>query len=311
MVKRLVGYPVALCGSVLLFPGLMLKAFGRVPVQRQAHFLIPLFKLAGAIMVLIGRKLFIEGKKLSAIPAEYLLTKDKRPPVLYLRSFELEPLTNREARTLRQNPGDISFDLDVHTQEEVLSKTLKRVGPCVAVGDPRSDKVVLGFSRLKLGDDWKERVQDLIEQSTLVVHCAGGTPGLLWELEQVARIVKPRSKLLLVVTPTITTEWWELADRLFGRVPRFTVSSEDDQPYIAVIYFDEADKPHSELIYGEGKPPRVVLEEALDPLLYQLKIRPRHKLLRWFSYPIHWLLLLVISWVLFLLYLPTIALLME
>lgn len=283
---------MAFWGAILLFPGLPLKALSRTRILNIGI----LFYLIGTVMVWLGRRLFIEGKKLSALPAEAILARDKRPPVLYLRSFELEPLAKQVLTNEEQGRAAVSMDLDVHTQEEILAKTLKRVGPCIAVNDPRSDHIVLGFSRLKLGDDWKQRVQDLIKQCALVVHCAGGTPGLLWELEQVARLVVPRRKLLLIITPTITKEWWALADRLFGGVPRFTVSSEEQQAYIAVIYFDETGRSHNELIHGYGKPPRIMMEEALDPLLHQLNVRPRSKLLRWFSYPLFWFVLFLVCW---------------
>lgn len=292
--KKLTGHFVAFWGAVFLFPGLAFSTALTAPGGRGlVHLLLRvILRLIAPIMVSVGGALFVAGKKLNTLPAEELLKNDAKP-VLYLRSFELDKQTDREAGRFAKYFAKFSSDINIQTQEEVLAKALKRVGPCVAVGDPRSEEFVLGFSRLKLGDNWMPVVNDLISKSALVVHCAGGTEGLLWELSQVAELVKPRSKLLLVVTPTITQEWWELADKLFDRVPRFTVSDEDRLAYIAVIYFDEAGKPQNELIYGVDKPPRVILEEALDPLLHQLKIRPRPEIIRWLSNPRHSVLLLV------------------
>lgn len=211
-------------------------------------------------------------RKPSIKPAGWVLSRDRRPPVLYLHSFELDELTSQE--------GTGGFR---RTPEELLFQILGRVGPCIAVGILQSTKIDHGFSRFVFGNDWPERVEELIKLSGLVVHCAGGSEGLLWELKRVAELVEPRSKLVLVVTTTATEKWWELADTLFGHMPRFTIPMYDDFPYIAVIYFDEAGKPQCELICGFNKPARVIVEEAFDPLFHRMNISPRPKFDRWLS----------------------------
>jgi hypothetical protein len=295
--KRLTGHFVAFCGALFLFPGLSFRtSYGATGGNGLVHiFIRVVLRLLSPFMIRAGGALYVEGRKLTTLTTEELLKKDKRPPVLYLRSFELEKLTDRDAGKFAEFFAAFFSDINIQTQEEVLVKALKRVGPCIAVGDPRSNEVIFGCSRMRLGNDWQQSVQEWIKKSALVVHCAGGTEGLLWELERVAELVKPRSKLLLLITPTITDEWWERADQLFGRVPRFTVSGQDKLPYIAVIYFDETGKPLNELVYGVDKSPRIILEEALDPLLHQLKIRPRSKIMRWLTDTSHLVQTVILS----------------
>jgi hypothetical protein len=211
-------------------------------------------------------------RKPSIVSAGEVLKWDKRPHVLYLRSFELDEFTSQE-----------EIGVSRRTAEEVLVKVLERVGPCVAVGNPPGKEIAHGFSRFTFGNDWQERVQDLIRQSALVVHCAGGSEGLLWELERVAELVEPRSKLTLIVTTAVTEKWWELADTLFGRVPRISIPSRDDFPYVGLVYFDEACRPRFELVCGSDKPLRLLLEEAFDPLLHQMNISTRSEFDRWLS----------------------------
>lgn len=277
-------------------PGSVLQAFGMYAVQRMplpALLLRPL----GNLLVMLGRPMFLAGKKMSAPSADELMKRRKRRrPVLYLRSFELDPKSKTGALAHTEVP--IPWNFGLHSQEEVLSKTLKRVGPCIAVGDPKRDDIVLGFARLRLGDDWQERVKALMEEAALVVLCTGGTPGVLWELEQAAKLVQPRSRLVLLVTPDVTEEWWDKADKLFGeRVPRFDIYSEYI-PYVGVIYFDGGRTQQEAMLFFD-RTPRATLEEALDPLLRQLNVRPRPKLIRWISHPRRWPVLLLVCWFLF------------
>jgi hypothetical protein len=211
-------------------------------------------------------------RKPSILPVEEVLRWDKRPPVFYLRSFELDSFTSRE-----------QIDASGLTPEEVLVQVLEKVGPCVAVGNPPGREIAHGFPRFTFGDDWRERVEELIKQSALVVHCTGASEGLLWELERVAELVVPRSNLILIVTTTVTEKWWELADTLFGRMPRFNVPPPDEFPYVGVIYFDKVGKPQRKLIFGFNKPARVIIEEAFDPLFHQMNISPRPEFHRWLS----------------------------
>jgi hypothetical protein len=294
VMRKLAGYPVALFGGCVMNLGILFKknladrslppAGGLVQIIGWQLYRL-LFKGLSPIMIRGGGFLFVSGFKIKTIAGEKLLKLRRDPPVLYLRSFKLD--RNRDP------------EFTARTQEETLSTVLKRVGPCVTVKDPTKKEVFLGFSRLKMGDEWQVQVGELVKQSKLVVLCAGGTKGLISELKTVANLVTPRSKLLLIITDAVTDEWWELANQLLG-VARQAVEPQLESlvrlgfrySYRAVVYFDESGKPHESSLHEGVRRPRALLEDALDPLFLQLGIRQRPKFIRWLSEPTPWVTLL-------------------
>jgi hypothetical protein len=63
------------------------------------------------------------------------------------------------------------------------------------------DKVLpdLGAARAYVGDhEWRDKVTDLLSQAQLVVLRAGETDSLLWEVETVARTLRPEKILFLL-----------------------------------------------------------------------------------------------------------------
>lgn len=308
LIRKVAGYSLTFCGACLLYPGFAvhkhvvkrnLPPAGGIVQMVGWQFYRILFMLLSPMMIFLGGFLLVNGLKLKTIPAEKLLQIRKRKPVLYLRSFTLD--THRKVVSLRQRFTDYSEDIKARTQEEILASVLRRIGPCIAVSDPQKEEVVLGFSRLKLGDDWRVRMEDLIKEAGLVVHCAGGTPGLIWELEKIVELVD-RKKLLLLITVTVPDEWWQKAEELLGVSRSDIPIGGSEFSYRALIYFDEEGKPHHDLIYVvDGKSFRTYLEDALDPVMLQMKIRPRPKIIRWVSDHPHLVVLVFAALFLFLL----------
>jgi hypothetical protein len=109
-------------------------------------------------------------------------------------------------------PGEPILDLrDIQNNASLTDKQKKRaeiwrrlklaaqMGPLVFLM-PR-DKVLpdLGAARAYVGDDeWQNTVKDLLSQAQLVVLRAGETDNLLWEVETVARAVKPEKIIFLL-----------------------------------------------------------------------------------------------------------------
>lgn len=308
LMRNLVGYPVALLGGGVMNLGRAFKVIAHQSLPPGGglvqiigwQFYRLLFKALSPLMIRGGGFLFVSGFKIKTIAGEKLRKLRPGPAVLYLRSFMLD--RNRDP------------EFTARTQEETLATVLKRVGPCLAVKDPTKNEIYLGFSRLEIEDEWQVHVDDLIKQSRLVVLCAGGTKGLISELRSVAKLVKPRSKLLLIITDAVTDEWWQLANELLG-IPRLGIEPQLDSlvrlgfpySYRAVVYFDELGKPHESLLNEGVRRPRALLEDALDPLFLQMKIRPRPKIIRWLSEPARWVSLLrvffIVLFVSFLLFL--------
>jgi hypothetical protein len=81
------------------------------------------------------------------------------------------------------------------------------------------------------------------------------------------------------------------------------IAAKDQFTLTCLLYFDEASRPHQELLLNIGEPLRNELEKALDPILKRLNVRPRPKFVRWVTKPQSIIQILAASLVLMLLYL--------
>jgi hypothetical protein len=128
-----------------------------------------------------------------------LLAKDRRPPILYLRSFADDEIEEPLSAPVPAAGGAIGGAIGgllvgilgsaAHaalTQEERLADSLGRLGPFVAIGEPGEELPDLGAARLYVAADrWQEVVADLISRARLVVIRPGAGRGLWWEIERV------------------------------------------------------------------------------------------------------------------------------
>jgi hypothetical protein len=100
---------------------------------------------------------------------------------------------------------DIQNNASLTDKQKKRAETLRRLRLATQMGPliflmPR-DKVLpdLGAARAYVGDDeWQDKVKDLLSQAQLVVLRAGETDNLLWEVETVARNVKPEKIIFLL-----------------------------------------------------------------------------------------------------------------
>jgi len=167
--------------------------------------------LASTCVGLFGRHLAMTGrKKLAAIAADSIAL-DLRAPVLYLRSFEDDETV---ADAIVQK-GFIQFS----TEEEQFGKVLNRIGPFLAIGDPRESLPDLGAARIYVDNlSWRARVQELMAWARLVVLRASATEGLLWELKHAVAKVPPERLLLLIPADR---KYYEAIRRVYDRwLPR-------------------------------------------------------------------------------------------
>ncbi len=179
-------------------------------------------------MAFAGVKVLKRGKQIGALSAQALLSKDSRPPVVYLRSFHDDAVASEGSlKVLPLGGGAIVGGLiglldmagGTATEEEQLAEALRDVGPFVAVGKPGEKLPELGAARMYLQDsEWKDKVHDLMSRASLVVLRAGRTDGLWWEVQTAAAIVKPERLVLLL---PYQREQYELfrskAESIFGR----------------------------------------------------------------------------------------------
>ena len=134
----------------------------------------------GAFFWSFGRRHFAE-------LGETVLANDKRPPIVYLRSFK--------------NEGAI-FD-----EEYAFSKMFENIGPFVAIGEPGERLPPLGAARLYVADDeWQFVISELIARARMVIVFGGSTPGLGWELNHLKEKVDPRKLAIIMPKQKATYE---------------------------------------------------------------------------------------------------------
>jgi len=145
----------------------------------------------------LSRMCWTLAKKHRAMSAKHALTKDQRPPILYLRSFQDDGVFHPGKFILINDWFRTLFE---KTTEDKLSRMLGRFGPVVAIGRPEEEIAEVGAARVYVGDDhWKDLVMDLLsDRGALAVLQAGGTRGLKWELEAVGSMLLPEQVMLFL-----------------------------------------------------------------------------------------------------------------
>lgn len=152
----------------------------------SGRYLLKLYQFVG----LFGFLLLILAQRFLQTPAADLLSADKRPMILFLRSFA-------DDDTPKFKLLDNSFvDFSLETR---LAKYFRRFGPFVAVASPRDTLPQLGAARATSADrEWHSNVLAWISQASVIVLYAGKTRWVNWEL---ARIIDANSigKLILLM----------------------------------------------------------------------------------------------------------------
>lgn len=176
--------------------------FGRKPVNRTRGFLFLLaalgliavqflllpelsFGLGTLLGVIGGVAVFLalfRAKQYFQVSADSLLGKDKRPPILFLRSFSDDPKVTAAAGITYEGLAQL-IDFSVETR---LANDFMRFGPFIAIGSPQETVPQIGAARVKLSDDaWQAAVTRWMETSSAIVMYAGTTHWVGWELKRV------------------------------------------------------------------------------------------------------------------------------
>jgi hypothetical protein len=199
------------------------ESLGRNAAMSQAFAMGVLF----AVEVL-WLKLYNYGGRLSAPSAADVLAKDKRPPILLLRSFDDDHV---EVSSRDKSSRELMWFLGqkpAATFEVVLERLLKTAGPVIAIGRPGESLPPLGAARLWVSnDEWQARVMELLGKCQRVVMIMGeieGRPGLTWEFQRLLECGSPE-KVVFVVPPVseeVAAERWERYRALsLGKLPPY------------------------------------------------------------------------------------------
>jgi hypothetical protein len=137
--------------------------------------------------------LFIRARRFFQVSADDLMTVDKRPPILFLRSFA----DDEQERYLAAGYSKRSL-LDI-SLESRLANHFFRFGPFVAIGSPKESIPQLGAARVMLPDDqWHERVLAWMRDAAVVVMYGGKTAWVNWELSQILKTGSATRLILLI-----------------------------------------------------------------------------------------------------------------
>jgi MFS family permease len=173
------------------------------------------------VAVAIGR-----AARARAMPsAGELVARDRRPAILYLRSFLDDDLRIRTRRSPRRSLLDNYVSILLRGVfvrmkerfEEVLVWHLWWHGPVISVGDPVRRPYRLGSPRLYLPDErWRNDVQNLMRSARFVVMVLGRTEGLGWELQCLGQL--GLAHRLLVVLPPVAEQELRTRTQIFGEI---------------------------------------------------------------------------------------------
>jgi hypothetical protein len=141
---------------------------------------IPIFILTFPLF--LKWRLFEMGRRLRIGGSSAIINANNKP-VLYLRSFYDDPElnwseANEETRKSESNPKTAKL-------ERNLLSVFECFGPVLKVGQPVEELPQVGGSTIYLGEDWKERVAGLMDESQLVLIRMAMSQGIDWEIDTV------------------------------------------------------------------------------------------------------------------------------
>jgi hypothetical protein len=266
-----IGYAVVIFSVVMLIISLVFQTLNVTTV-------------IGAVTsgILFSRMMSYLARRVKTPTVEETLSKDQRPPLLYLRSFDQE--LQRFAEVSHEDAAKYSEITSYHassnyhlTLEQFLAREFKNtIGPLIALGNPTDSLPPEGAARTYAADGgWQEYFIDLSNRSAAILMQMGNTDNLNWELGSI-RGRGLQTKMFVVTPPASNVgKFWimgrliRLSNRIKGIQPaswdRFAAilekagyipPAEDPGPG-AIVTFDE-DKRAVILISGAKTPAEYV-----------------------------------------------------
>jgi hypothetical protein len=210
-----------------------------------------------------GLALWRRGRKLAAIDAHAAMLRDRRDPILYLRSFQDDPRTmptdwdfvvrtgyGRAGRRRQQGPIARLIarmltpapEMRGGRLEEKLKAVVAPIGPFVAIGAPGEPLPQLGAARAYFTNDtWQSEVIEWMNMAQLIVVVAGPTHSLRWELDTILNR-NAWAKLLILMPPSTqddnTAAWCNLVAALQDRPCRDALAGLDPHEIVAMRLLD-------------------------------------------------------------------------
>lgn len=164
-------------------------------------------------------------RRLLSVSAKEILEDADAALVLYLRPFQHDD--NYFGAAPQRGGLDFLFPPNEHIgarPEERLVIVARGTGPMIALGRPGERLPQIGAARIYIehtdaDQRWKAVIVDLCQRSKLVILQFGtATPGLLWEIQNVPKLVKP--ECLVIYLPSSNAHNEEVRQHQFGEFLR-------------------------------------------------------------------------------------------
>lgn len=255
------------------------------------------FLLAGISLLIMGNIVFRIGRRIGAPAYEDVVAGDPRAPVLFLRSFDSEDVESPApgasmseqfaANGLYRIPYAAFvlafiesvleffyslFGTFAERVEEQIARSVRRIGPLTAIGEPGERIAAAGAARAYLRDEeWQQFILDLLQRARAVLIQLESTAGTWWEFEQCIRMVAP-NRLLVMLTANYGSDsaYEKIRAMTSGVLPKPLPVYLGDAGFIV---FDENWNPHLLTLYFHPKfvrhlmPSRVNYHKSLAPFV--------------------------------------------
>jgi len=240
--------------------------------------------------------LFTRGRRMRASGAERVLAEDAREPIFYLRPFGVDraEIARRLSSWVRISPRE-GFE---KTYEERLTRTLRKIGPLVTVGNPTERLPLPGAARMYAADEeWQGKVDEMAGKAGVVILHTGDGDGLTWEVRRVIALDAPERVILSLPLdgtrkePSRQERYDAFRRRLGNEFPR---SLPEAIGHCQFLYFDADWTPR--LLGERGTPPPVGETErakVLGQLAREFKITWAP---RWLRVTVYVIVVLAVLW---------------
>ncbi|PYP90015.1 MAG: hypothetical protein DMF61_02100 [Blastocatellia bacterium AA13] len=164
-------------------------------------------------------------QRLASLQVEELIRNDKRPPVLYLRSFRED---NMNARAIV-----------LQSIEQEMKSVLFDIGPFVAFAEPDSHPSAAGAFRLKADrETWHGAVCEAMSKARLVIMRVSDSPGFLWEAREAIRRVRPEQLVFLITGDKKGAEYVRFRQNMAESLPCQLPEYKKFKKKGGIVYFE-------------------------------------------------------------------------
>ncbi len=153
---------------------------------------------------------------------ETILEADKRPPVLFLRSFETENIRIRRTTNSFIKPLSNSIRYYVgYTFDELIEPEItKKIGPFITLGNSKDYLPMLGAARSYVHDNnWQLAIKSYCQQASVILFLESIQNGAKWELEYIRQNIEPQKLFIVTFSKKFKTQranWYNFKELLLN-----------------------------------------------------------------------------------------------